>query len=775
MFKIFGIRHHGPGSARSVKKALEQLQPDMILVEGPPDADHMLTYIGQEGMEPPVALLAYMPDEPQQAVFYPFAQFSPEWQAICYGQHTQIPVRFMDLPLTHSMALEKQRKTPPAEEEERVEEAMENGVQEKYQPEAESMGISSEAPEVNIESDTLPDDIPIERIHRDPLKYLAEAAGYQESELWWEHTFEQRQHTEESFEAIMESMQALREMLPANNSYKEQVREAYMRKVIRHAKKEGFEKIAVICGAWHAPALVSLDNKKADEDLLKKLPKVKVDFTWIPWTYSRLTFDSGYGAGIHSPGWYQHLWDYPQDTAVSWLARVAALFREKNMDTSVAHVIEAVRLADMLALLRNLPRPGLHELNEATQSVICFGDEVLLQLIRDELIVSNKLGQVPAHAPKVPLQADLEKQQSKCRLHPRADDKVYILDLRQPNDLERSKLLHRLSLLDIKWGYQENVSGKGTFKEQWRLRWQPELLIKVIEMGVWGNTLEEASGQYIAHQSSRVGDLSKVAKLLERTIPAELQAAVDALMKRINELASVAGDMLQLMQALPPLAQVSRYGNVRKTDVAMLGTLVDGLVVRICVGLPNACYSLDEDASAAMFVHIIEVNAGVSLLQQDHQLQLWHQTLVQLSSKEHTHGLLSGCACRILFDAKVLTAEEMASRLGLALSVANEPGYAAAWVEGFLKGSGMILLLDDTLWNVLNNWVASLEAEVFACLLPLLRRTFANFSPSERRKMGEKARGTSATHQVFAYKQTADFDTARAEQALPVVRMLLGV
>jgi hypothetical protein len=266
-----------------------------------------------------------------------------------------------------------------------------------------------------------------------------------------------------------------------------------------------------------------------------------------------------------------------------------------------------------------------------------------------------------------------------------------------------------------------------------------------------------------------------VAKLLERTIPAELQSAVDALMKRINELASVAGDMLQLMQALPPLAQVSRYGNVRKTDVAMLGTLVDGLVVRICVGLPNACYSLDEDASAAMFVHITEVNAGVSLLQQDHQLQLWHQTLVQLSSKEHTHGLLSGCACRILFDAKVLTAEEMASRLGLALSVANEPGYAAAWVEGFLKGSGMILLLDDTLWNVLNNWVASLEAEVFACLLPLLRRTFANFSPSERRKMGEKARGTSATHQVFAYKQTADFDTARAEQALPVVRMLLGV
>lgn len=767
---ILGIRHHGPGSARSVKKALEQLQPEIILVEGPPDADGMLNFIGQEGMTPPVALLAYMPDDPQQAVFYPFAQFSPEWQAIQYGQNNRIPVRFMDLPLTHSMALEKEQRAQQA--------AANTGEKQDNSQEVASEDTTASADillPVTL-PDTLVNEIPVERIHRDPLKYLAEAAGYQESELWWEHTFEQRQNTEESFEAIIESMQVLREALPADNNYKEQLREAYMRKVIRDAQKEGFPTIAVICGAWHAPALANLENKKADDELLKKLPKTKVDFTWIPWTYSRLTFDSGYGAGIHSPGWYQHLWDYPQDTAVSWLAKVAALFRQKNMDTSVAHVIEAVRLADMLALLRNLPRPGLHELNEATQSVICFGDDVLLQLIRDELIVSNKLGQVPDNAPKVPLQHDLEKQQSKCRLQPKADDKVYVLDLRQPNDLERSRLLHRLGLLDIRWGHQENVSGKGTFKEQWRLRWQPELLIKVIEMGVWGNTLEEAASQYIAHQSATLLDLSKVARLLERTIPAELTGAVDALMARINELASVAADIVQLMQALPPLAHVSRYGNVRKTDVAMLSALVDGLIVRICVSLPNACYSLDADASASMFTHISEVNGAINLLQQGNQVALWHQTLSQLSAREHIHGLISGCACRILFDAKALTAEEMASRFSFALSVANEPGYSAAWLEGFLKGSGMILLLDDVLWNILHSWVATLDGEIFASLLPLLRRTFANFSPAERRKMGEKAKGVSSgSAVVITYKQKADFDTARAEKALPVVRMLLGI
>jgi hypothetical protein len=329
--------------------------------------------------------------------------------------------------------------------------------------------------------------------------------------------------------------------------------------------------------------------------------------------------------------------------------------------------------------------------------------------------------------------------------------------------------------MDIKWGHQENVSGKGTFKEQWRLRWQPELLIKVIEMGVWGNTLEEAASQYITYKSTQVQELAKVARLLERTIPAQLPVAVDALMKRIGALASLAGDIVQLMQALPSLAHVSRYGNVRKTDMAMIGTLVEGLVVRICIGLPNACYSLDEDASSNMFFHISEVNNAIQLLQQESQQTLWHQTLLELSGKEHIHGLISGCACRILFDAKVLSVEEMASRFSRALSVANEPAYSAAWLEGFLKGSGMILLLDDMLWNILNGWVSTLESEVFAHLLPLLRRTFANFSPVERRKMGEKAKGTTAGTHAVSYLQKENFNIARAEQALPVIQMLLGI
>jgi len=101
---IFGIRHHGPGSARSLRQALEALEPDCVLIEGPPDAEGVLGLAAEGEMKPPVALLVYVPEEPRRAVHYPFAVFSPEWQAIQYGLARKVPVRFIDLPQAIQLA-----------------------------------------------------------------------------------------------------------------------------------------------------------------------------------------------------------------------------------------------------------------------------------------------------------------------------------------------------------------------------------------------------------------------------------------------------------------------------------------------------------------------------------------------------------------------------------------------------------------------------------------------------------------------------------------------
>ena len=104
---FLGIRHHGPGSAKNVRAYLEELEPDVILLEGSPEAEPLLPGVLHEQMKPPVALLAYQPDEPRRAVFYPFAEFSPEWQAMCYAMKKEVSLRFFDLPLVHHLALWK--------------------------------------------------------------------------------------------------------------------------------------------------------------------------------------------------------------------------------------------------------------------------------------------------------------------------------------------------------------------------------------------------------------------------------------------------------------------------------------------------------------------------------------------------------------------------------------------------------------------------------------------------------------------------------------------
>ena len=66
---VLGIRHHGPGSARSLRAALDELKPDVVLIEGPPEADGLLELATDEQMRPPVALLGYVPGEPKKAAF----------------------------------------------------------------------------------------------------------------------------------------------------------------------------------------------------------------------------------------------------------------------------------------------------------------------------------------------------------------------------------------------------------------------------------------------------------------------------------------------------------------------------------------------------------------------------------------------------------------------------------------------------------------------------------------------------------------------------------
>ena len=789
----FGIRHHGPGCARSLQRAFDELRPDCVLIEGPPESDALLGFVLDADMTPPVALLGYCPDEPRLAVYHPFAEFSPEWQALRWAASHAVPARFIDLPLAHELALEKAARDArlaaarQAEAEDAIASETGGGTPPEAGPEPGAVQAAAPAPDT---SDPTPADAPE---HRDPLTWLAHAAGYDDGESWWNHMVEERADGTELFEAIAAAMTSLRAEIGDRHptpeaAHREALREAHMRQCVRAAQKDGFERIAVVCGAWHLPALRENVVAKADAALLKGLPKVKVQSTWVPWTYRHLTRASGYGAGIASPGWYEHLWNThatPGTRTIAWLARVARLMRERELDCSSAHLIEATRLADTLAALRERPAPGLPELEEASRTVLTMGDDTALRFIRDALVVGDRLGGVPPAVPTVPLQRDVDALQKRLRLKPEALQKTLDLDLRADNDLARSHLLHRLSLLEVPWGTVARVgrSARGTFHEIWNLQWQPEFALRLIEASLWGQTVEQAATARAQARCAEAGSLAALSALVDQALLADLDAAVATATKALEDRAALTGDAAQLLATLPPLANVFRYGNVRQTDATLVARVLDGLALRAAIGLPVACGGLDDSAAETLRGLVLAAQAAIALRDGAKPTAAWRRALAQVADQAGAHDLLKGLAARLLLDADDWTPQAAAQAMSLNLSAGAEPAHAAAWLEGFLNRNAVVLLHDATVWSLVDDWLAGLGDEHFIRVLPLVRRTFSAFAATELRDLSLKASQKSgATRTAAAGPATASdgdlfagWDATRAALPLPMLRDLLGL
>ncbi|MEV0979221.1 DUF5682 family protein [Streptomyces sp. NPDC049915] len=800
---LLGVRHHGPGSARAVRAALDAARPRAVLIEGPPEADALLPLAAEPDMRPPVALLAHAVDEPGRSSFWPLAEFSPEWVAIRWALAHDVPARFIDLPATHSLAWERDEGKGELPDRPHLSD----------RPEGDE-GTDGSMPDGSMPDGSVPEGAEPEGaepgspgpgglaagVRLDPLAVLADAAGYDDPERWWEDVVEhrgpERRDPFAPFTVLEEAMTALRETYGSGGHDRDLVREAHMRLQLRSAHKEFGDDVAVVCGAWHVPALRRRTTVTADKALLKGLPKVKADLTWVPWTYRRLARAGGYGAGIASPGWYGHLFDAPDRPVERWMTKVAGLLRAEDRLVSSAHVIEAVRLAETLAAVRGRPLPGLSETTDAVRAVMCDGSDVPLALVHDRLVVGDVLGEVPQTAPAVPLQRDLGRLQRRLRLKPEAAERELELDLRKETDAERSRLLHRLRLLRITWGEPVASRGStGTFRETWRLRWEPELSVRVAEAGVWGTTVLAAATGKAEADALAAQALAEVTALAEQCLLAGLGDALPAVMRVLADRAALDTDVGHLAQALPALVRSLRYGDVRGTDTAALAEVAAGLAERIFVGLPPACAALDADAAAEMRRHMDAVHGAVGLLGDTREVPgasaapstlrvRWQGVLRVLSGRDTVPGVIRGRAVRLLLDDGALDQDEAARLMGLALSPGAPPADAAAWIEGFVGGGGggMLLVHDERLLALVDGWLTGVPAEAFTDVLPLLRRTFSAYEPGVRRTLGElvrrgpqdRGRGAAAGAEGVPGFGPG-LDAERADAVLPVVRLLLGL
>jgi hypothetical protein len=330
----------------------------------------------------------------------------------------------------------------------------------------------------------------------------------------------------------------------------------------------------------------------------------------------------------------------------------------------------------------------------------------------------------------------------------------------------------------VPWGsLQQAQQRTSTFHEIWQIQWQPELEVRLIEANIWGDTIEIAATNAARHQATEATELPVLTALLDAAILAALTGAVDHLLQCVADQAAMAADLRHLMDALPPLARVARYGDVRGTRAEQVLPVIDGLVERIIAGLAIACASLDDDAASAMVQSIGHVQESLALLDRAEQRAAWHDALRVLIYHEGIHGLARGWACRLLLETQAMDETELERLARLALSPATPATQAAAWVEGVLRGSGLVLLHLDSLWVTLDRWLRALDGETFMAVLPLLRRAFSGFQAPERRSMGEKVVALATGRRTRSPRgaAVAPIDEERAASVLPVLAQILGV
>lgn len=733
---VLGIRHHGAGSAKHVLQSLKELKPDLILVEGAPEIAPLLQFAANPEMKLPLAIMVYNSENSKQFTFYPFTHYSPEWIAAKFATENNIALRTMDLPaayLIDKTALQEANET------------LDN-------------------PQISNEN---------------AMQQIANISGYAHFEPWWDYYFENTNNKKENakhFEAVETCFIEIRKN-EIEDDLENSIREAFMRTEVQKAKNELFQNVVIICGAWHCEAFDNWESKtKADSKLLKSIPKskIKIATSWVPWTNSRLSMYSGYGAGIEAPGWYEHIFENADLVEIKWLIKAARLFRKQKIEISSAHIIETYRLAEALAALRNKSRITFDDLNESILSVMCMGDEVLFSLIKPQLFINERIGTLPPDTPRLPIQIDFETTVKKLRLPMAEYDKEVILDLRKELDLQKSIFFYRMLILENSWLTILEKNSKGTFKEAWNLCWKPEVLIELIDKAYLGNTIESAAKNYIFYKINQSQKLSELTDILSLLIPAELYTAIEPTLDRINEIATLSAEITDLIYSLGPLIQLSRYGNVRNTDVNQIAHLIELIITKINAGLYNACYGLDEEQSRQMNDCINFHHKNILLIETIEKTEQWQDLLKQMQAKENLPLIIIGNISRILFDANLYGEEEAKSMLQYFVSTTVNTKDTAHWIDGFLHNSAEILLYDETLWNLIYDWVAAIPYDDFLLLLPFVRKTFSNFEYGQRREIAQKVKSGKVNSGANALQKFEE-NSEEGKLMLEVVAQFMGL
>jgi hypothetical protein len=737
---LFGVRHLSPAGAWHLCRYLDQVKPDLILIEGLADANELIPQITRKGTRPPIALLAYTDTLPVRTLIYPLARYSPEFQAIRWANDHDAVAEFIDLPSDVFLALQ--------DVEQELRENLRRRIAEKTDPPP-GAPASAETPP----SPGAP------RLDRPVSLYeqYAARAGEADYETYWERNFEHNLSDDAYRLAAYEFGQSLRELEQDAPRWRAEnlVREAFMRRKIEAAIAAGYapEKIVAVVGAFHAPVLRGEFPAMTDAELAS-LRRRSSKFTLMPYSYFKLSSQSGYGAGNQAPAYYELLWEaLERDDLVGlpsrYLSLVARNLRESGTHRSTAEVIEGVRLANTLSALKDGLAPTLVDLRDAAVTLIGHGE---LSSVKDAIArvdVGTAIGELPAGVSRTSIQADFERELVRLKLekYKTTVKQELSLDLRENRqaktaesaflDLNRSTFFHRLRVLGVSFVTPVRMAQtSSTWAEKWHIAWSPESEIQLIEAVLLGETVELATAYKFKTTLETCTSIAQASEVVRDACQCGMMQSMEAARKRLQELSAETTEMTAIAHAAHTLGLIIRYGDVRKFDPAPLMPLVEELFVQGALALHGAA-ACDNDAAVKMLTAIDEMDQLALEHGEWVDEQLWSDKLRALSDADDRNPLLSGYACAILLERGLLANDDLIREVSRRLSPGVPADLGAGWFEGLSRRNRYALIARQVLWVQLADYISALDEDHFRRSLVFLRRAFGSFSAREKRQIAE--------------------------------------
>ena len=734
---IFGVRHLSPAAAWHLRQLLDRVSPKLVLIEGSDDADDLIPHIVSPKSTLPIAILAYTADAPVRTFVYPLATYSPEYQALVWCRENKVKAAFIDLPASVFLGLmDRDDGTTVLDQEKKEDE----------KPDENKTGDEEDAGLAVLQKPK-PESV---------YDKIATLAGEPDYETYWERHFEQLRAEDSYWRSARSYGEELRAMedLSTRRGAENLVREAYMRRKIQQAITTGIkpEQIVVVTGAFHASALGPELPAMTDEELAK-LRRRESKMTLMPYSFFKLSSQSGYGAGNHAPAYFEMVWNgFNEQGADSlpklFLTNVARELRASGTFRSTAEIIDGVRLAETMAAMRN-SLPTLRELQDAAITLLGQGEP---SIVRESLLrveVGTAIGSLAKGVSQTSIQDDFYRELNRLKLDQfkTAVKRDLDLDLRENRnvksreaaflDLHRSSFLHRLAVLGIGFAKKIAVKQEGaTWAERWALQWTPEAEIAIVEAVLLGETIELATAFKFKQSLEKCTSVAEAAAVIREACECGMAGSIELARQTLQCLANDSSDFVALAGAASQLGLVIRYGDVRQFDPEPLKPLLEQLFLEGTLTLVGAS-NCDLAAAKNMLIGINELNKVTldytSLVNE----ALWLSELQKLARADHLNPLLSGYACSLLVERNIISNEELAREVSRRLSPGISADLGAGWFEGLAKRNRYALLTRLALWEQLANYVASLTDDEFKRALVFLRRAFGDFSPAEKHSITE--------------------------------------